>query len=233
MITSRQLSLLETTRYRLPLGGRWYRTQEAIIREHEKKPGFLLAWDTHNKGKIFGVYQDLTIQEFGKAIDAVPPEHRHAYQLMLENEECPGYLSIRWCGEPDPTHEVLHEALRRLRPKCYHAFSQLPQISSYYNSRTIPGQSKVQHNYYVIVRNMIFSCNHDGAMRDFFDLGMPEIDLGAYTPNKQLLLPNSRAYGSGAPLTKLITHTPIDIGRLMGDPKLKPTPRCTQPEGPE
>lgn len=210
-MTTRQLLLIETTRFGVPLGGRWYRTEEGVITEHARKPGYLLAWDIHNKGKIFGIYQDLSLEEFATTLERVPAERRHGYQIMLYTEECPGYMILQWKGAPDPEHATLREALRRLRPRCGHEYarrmlrdSQPPDIVCYCNTCEIPKKRDRMHSYYVIVKNMIFDNNHDGYMRAFFSLDMREIDLDAYTRNRQLLLPNCRSYGSGVALTKLV-----------------------------
>ncbi len=208
-MSARQLSLIETTRFGLPLGGRWFRTEEAVVTAHSKKPGYLLAWDVMNKGKIFGIYQDLTLDEFARSLDSVPHERRHGYQLMLATEDCPGYMILQWRGKPDPTHETLLKALKRLRKKCCQAFAQSvqshenPTIVSYCSTRPISGKKERMHSYYVVVKNMIFNNNHDGFMQEFFDLGMKEIQLDAYTENRTLLLPNCRSYGAGVSLTKL------------------------------
>jgi hypothetical protein len=209
----RQLSLLETTRFGLPPGGRWYRTEQAVAEQHTRRPGFLLTWDTPNRGKLFGIYQDLTVDEFTRTLNRVPQERRHGYQLLLHTEPCPGYMLLRWAGPPDPAHTVIRQALEQLRAKCLRTFRytlgshDVPEIVAYCSScppRGAKGGTPVLHSYHVMVKNLIFSSNYDGCMRDFFDLGMPQIRADVYTPNYQLLLPNSRAYGSSATLTKLV-----------------------------
>ena len=106
----RPLSLLETTRFGLPLGGRWFRTEQAVVEQHAKRPGYLLAWDTPHKGKLFGIYWDLSIDEFSRVLGKVPRERRHGYQLMLSTQECPGYMLLEWTGPPDSAHAILHHA---------------------------------------------------------------------------------------------------------------------------
>ena len=210
MISTRQLGLIETGRFGVPLGGKWYRHEAEVIMEHAKKEGFLLSWDVHNKGRIHGIYQDLTAQEFLRTLNKVPVERRYGYQLLLSTEECPGYMILRWRGDPDPTHSVLKEALRRLAARCSRAYPRMPQVASYCSSRPLPATKELFHSYHVVTRNLLFGNNHDGTMRDFFNLGMREIDLRVYTRNAQLLLPNCRPYGSPVALTKLSLEPPCD-----------------------
>ena len=207
----RPLSLLETTRFGLPLGGRWFRTEQAVVEQHAKRPGYLLAWDTPHKGKLFGIYWDLSIDEFSRVLGKVPRERRHGYQLMLSTQECPGYMLLEWTGPPVSAHAILHQALARLRAKCLRTFRytlrsrETPAIVAYCSSRPAPGAKAVLHSYYVVVKNLVFSNNHDGCMRDFFlELCVPQTRADVYTPNRPLLLPNCRSYGSGATLTKLV-----------------------------
>jgi hypothetical protein len=209
-MAARRLSLIETTRFGVPLGGRWFRAEEAVVAEHSKRPGFLIAWDIPHKARIFGIYQGITLDELSRCLDRVPAERRYGYQMLLHTQDCPGYMVLQWKGKLERDHETLREALRRLSPRCYSAFAQKPpDIVSYCNTRTHPARRHALHSYIVIVKNMVFSNNHDGFMRAFFKLGMPEINLDVYAPNHQLLLPNCRTFGSGTPLTRLDIQAPL------------------------
>jgi hypothetical protein len=203
MLSTRQLSLIETTRFGVPLGGKWYRGEADVVMEHAKKKGYLLSWDVPNRGRIHGIYQDLSLEEFSRTLNKVPPEHRYGYQLLLSTEECPGYMILQWRGDADPTHSVLREALARLTARCSRVLPRTPHIVSYCSTRPLAATKELLHSYHVVTRNLLFGNNHDGTMRGFFSLGMKEIDLRVYTRNAQLLLPNCRAYGCPVALTKL------------------------------
>jgi hypothetical protein len=206
MMYARQLSLIETSRFGVPRGGKWYRTSVEAIMENYKKPGFLLSWGIHNKSKIHGVYQDITVEEFTRLLEKVPSEHRHGYQLLPATDESPGYMILQWRGDPDPDHAILRTALSRLAARCRSRFTTMPRVVSYCSTRPVhsdPASKEFLHSYHVVARNLIFSNNHDGTMRAFFDLGMKEIRLDAYPRNTTLLLPNCRPYGSPVALTKL------------------------------
>jgi hypothetical protein len=193
-----QLSLVETKRFSVPPGGRWFRRLAPVLDANEKQSGFVMAWDApHRDNKIYGIYQGLSADEMIRCLNAVPPEQRHGYEIMLHHETCPGYMLLKWSGELEPTHKTLKEAVRRLISRCADPLRPAPCIKAFCNSRG------THHSYYITVPNLLFINNHSGQMARFFDLGMDEIDLGVYNKNQTLLLPGNRTRGSDTPLNEV------------------------------
>jgi hypothetical protein len=196
----RALNMMETTRLGLPFGGTWRFRQEPVLGEHATKKGLILAWDTPSATKIFGIYQDYPKAELMQRLLALPAELRNCYEVIPKTDMCTGYAVLKWAGAPDPTHAVMHAALELLRLRCETQLHLQPDVCAYCGSHPHPDTGETQHVYHIIVQNLVFQDNHNGQMRSFFDLGMDEINLGVYTRNRQLLLPNCCPAGVKAPL---------------------------------
>ena len=196
----RALNMMETTRLGLPFGGTWRFRQEPVLGEHATKKGLILAWDTPSATKIFGIYQDYPKAELMQRLLALPAELRNCYEVIPKTDMCTGYAVLKWAGAPDPNHAAMHAALELLRLRCETQLHLQPDVCAYCGSHPHPDTGETQHVYHIVVQNLVFQDNHNGQMRSFFDLGMDEINLGVYTRNRQLLLPNCCPAGVKAPL---------------------------------
>ena len=199
-MSTRTLNMTETTKLGLPFGGTWRFRQEPVLADHATKKGLILAWDTPNASKIFGIYQDYPKAELMQRLINLPLEHRHCYEVIPKNDMCIGYIVLKWSGAPDPTHAVLTRALKLLRQRCDEELGIKADPYCYCGTYQL---EETHHVYHIIVQNLVFPNNHNGQMRAFFDLGMEEINPTVYTRNRQLLLPNCRASGGTAPLANM------------------------------
>ncbi len=136
----------------------------------------------------------------------IPIDKRNCYELIPKTDLCAGFLVLKWTGAPDPEHTTLHEVLERLRLRCGQELGIAVDPCSYCGTHPIKGSADVQHVYHVVVQNLVFQNNHNGQMRAFFDLGVPEINLNVYTRNRQLLLPYCCPAGVTVPLEKVDQH---------------------------
>jgi hypothetical protein len=205
-MSTRALNMIETGRLKLPFGGSWYYRQDPVLTAHAEKKGVLLTWDTPARGRVFGIYADYPKTELMQRLLQIPCEMRNCYELIPKTDACTGYIVLRWAGEPDPKHAVLYDVLERLRLRCDQELGVAADPCSYCGTHALAGSPDTQHVYHIIVRNLVFPNNHNGQMRAFFDLGVPQINLNVYTRNRQLLLPHCCPAGLSTPLDRVDKH---------------------------
>ena len=191
----------ECGQFHVPSGGKWYWKQDYMIEEHKRSTGFTVAWDKGVNGKrIYGLYTDPF--EFYRNLLNNPKSLRWAYELIPEATPCKGYMDIEWIGPVDPDHTKLSMITASLRKKVKDTYSINPEVFVACGTRRSKADL-LKHSYHIVIDNLVFSCNHDGGMKQFFKLDEGDdwyyqdktgnrryvIDLGVYTKNRLFRLP--------------------------------------------
>ena len=191
----------ECAQFHLPSGGQWYWKQDYMIEEHKNSPGFTVAWDKGVNGRrIYGLYPDP--YDFYRNLLNNSKTLRWAYELIPESTACKGYMDIEWIGPADPSHTKLSMITCSLRNKVKELYNINPEIFVACGTRRSKADL-LKHSYHIVIDNLVFSCNHDGNMKQFFKLGEEDdwyyqdkngnrkyvIDLGVYTKNRLFRLP--------------------------------------------
>ena len=187
-----------------------------------KQGNFCIAWDRKAGGgpKVYGLYP--SAEDFYTHLLQNPPNKRFGYELIPENTPCKAYADIEWIGAPDPNHTLLKRLITFFREQAAEKYPDLPGHLEVYvacGSRPAEGE-RVKHSYHVTIHNLVFPCNHDDQMKQFFTLPSTSdysefyrsnakgeskciIDAGVYTRNRVFRLPYNMKRGGTVPLLRL------------------------------
>jgi hypothetical protein len=162
------LTRFDREKHCLPDGGSWHWRQQPVLTAFQSLGGFLVAWDNGKGGKIYGHYSGA--DTFYNSLLSNPNDKRWGYELIPENTLCKGYLDVEWEGPADQGHTKLQMIIHVLRVKIREASCINPELHVACGTRSIR-QGHIKHSYHIVVENLIFECNHDGQMRNYFTLG--------------------------------------------------------------
>ena len=216
-----ELSRFDQLRHKIPPGGQWFSgvgSQAPVLEIYHDKAGLAVAWDGHPGGKMFGIYHQ-SKEEFMHLLLDAPTSYRNCYELLVENIPCKGYADVEWEGPPEPEHDTLKRLVAAIRSKVQTEYSHEPKIYVCCGTRPVNNKRDGihKHSYHIVLGNIIFECNHDKTMKNFFagisDFtwkdNKPMIDDKVYTKNRHFRLPHCTKAGSIVPLL-----------RISGDPLL-------------
>ena len=205
----------------IPKGGAWYWRQADMFHALSKNKGYIaVAWDVAaGEGKkAYGLYA--TAEEFYEHLLQTPPDKRFGYELIPENTLCKAYADVEWIGEPDPNHTLL-KRLIQFAAEWYPGILGKLEVYVACGSRpTESGAELVKHSYHITIANLVYACNHDKSMENFFTLPSTSdfsafhwtdakgqskciVDLSVYTRNRVFRLPYNMKRSSTVPLRRV------------------------------
>ena len=215
-------------RNQIPDGGTWYWTQADVFEDRKRnKSGFTVAWDTAAGGgkKAYGLYKDA--EDFYKHLLQTDEDKRFGYELIPVDTECKGYADVEWIGKPDPDHTRLKSLIQfycRRADELYLGMHRSLDIYVACGSRPVGSEGLIKHSYHITVANLIYTCNHDEAMKAFFippegasefywtDKGTFKniVDKSVYTRNRVFRLPYNMKRGNTVPFLRISNDTHED-----------------------
>jgi hypothetical protein len=157
------LNELQRKELGIPPEGQWYGLQAFVF----NLVGFLVAWDKPGTtgSKVYGVYK--SVKHFYRCLALVPADKRHGYELIQECTQCILYFDIEYEGPPENKRR-LHMIENVIRNKVKSRFGYDADLDIQCATRNLNEQGTIQkHSYHIFVTNVLFPCNHDGAMKEF------------------------------------------------------------------
>lgn len=194
---------------------------------------FAVAWDKKPSGngkketKMFALYP--SVHDFYRHLCTLPTGQCYAYEIISENKPCRTYTDVEWVGEHDDAHEKMRALVMLVRGYCMRVHECEAKVFTACSSRVVDAKAGLWKNsYHLVITNLVFPNNHDGAMAAFWRNFIREhlageagdewhwlnngktthcIDMGVCTRNRVMSLPLCNKRGAG-----------VSFHRINGDP---------------
>jgi hypothetical protein len=89
-----------------------------------------------------------------------------AFELIPEDRECVAYADSKWEGEKDTEHSKIRHVISEARSVIEKEHNQ--EADFYVCCSTRQKGETWKNSYHLIVKNLVFATNHDGAMKAFW-----------------------------------------------------------------
>ena len=237
----KQLSIKQIKEKQLPHNEHsvWFhRQQDAFdyVQPHTPTPGYVSYDQRKTNGKISKVYAVfISFASYFKAEDELKKHQKNGCELIRSDHPCRLYSDVEWTIKFDLSSErqlQFEDAVKNADAHMAIWLQSLKhQLETYFGvdsthivltGSRIKSDAAMKMSYHVIIENLAFTCNHDGAMQAVFESvpfpNMPgvtknPIDLLVYTPNR-----NIRMIGCGKlsePNNSLLFHPGLSSSNVL------------------
>ena len=155
-----------------------------------------VTWDKNTQGsKAFGIFE--TAEAYFHTICAMPPSKRCGYEIVVADRPCKLYLDVEWetMGVDPAAFPTIQNICDAIAAKIRALPNRENDVLDFYRSTCSrsrrpkkDGGFDYKNSFHIVVCNVIFDNNHDGAMKEFVQqLGYSHlIDTTVYTKNRSM-----------------------------------------------
>ena len=205
------------TTHSLPPVEPWFmgpRSLKDAVAHCAQRGGRVVSYDLQadHGAKVYHVTDDLLA--FDRAVAAMPPPLRNAYEVLLEHQRVKAYFDLEYFVPDHPDEErrfaeLLRDTKVRLRVACASILGvRDPTLLFLDGSRLValdaeraaklglpPGPAR-KCSCHIVVHGVAFEYNTHPALRFFVDQALPPGCLAAYVPAAQAAkVPDTKVYG--------------------------------------
>jgi len=155
-----------------------------------------VTWDKNSQGsKAFGIFE--TAEAYFHTICAMPPGKRCGYEIVIADRPCKLYLDVEWetMGVDPAAFPTIQNICAAIAAKIHALPDREHDVPDFYRSTCSrsrrpkkDGGFDYKNSFHIVVCNVVFDNNHDGAMKEFVEqLGYSHlIDTTVYTKNRSM-----------------------------------------------